>query len=142
MTFGFLSHLDYNLWLFRLPIMQELVRLGHTVYAICPSGEISDSFPQHGIIHVPYTISRSSLNPLKEIQVIHNIYNALKSTERLRGDWLKYLVLSTSSKGLEVFISKIILKVGSSGFSSNRSIDKHLNSPILSCLSIKMILLI
>lgn len=78
MTFGFLSHLDYNLWLFRLPIMQELVRQGHTVYAICPSGEVSNSFTQHGIVHIPYTISRSSLNPIKEIQAIHNIYNAFK----------------------------------------------------------------
>ncbi|MCX6073154.1 MAG: glycosyltransferase family 4 protein [Campylobacterales bacterium] len=78
MTLAFLSHLDYNLWLFRLPVMQELVRQGHTVYAICPNGEISDSFAQHGIIHIPYTISRSSLNPIKELQAIRNIYTALK----------------------------------------------------------------
>jgi N,N'-diacetylbacillosaminyl-diphospho-undecaprenol alpha-1,3-N-acetylgalactosaminyltransferase len=78
MTFGFLSHLDYNLWLFRLPIMQELVHRGHTVYAICPTGEISGSFVQHGVIHIPYTIERSSLNPLKELQAIRNIYNAIK----------------------------------------------------------------
>ena len=43
MTLAFLSHLDYNLWLFRLPVMQELVRQGHTVYAICPNGEMSSS---------------------------------------------------------------------------------------------------
>jgi N,N'-diacetylbacillosaminyl-diphospho-undecaprenol alpha-1,3-N-acetylgalactosaminyltransferase len=78
MTFGFLSHLDYNLWLFRLPIMQELVRQGHTVYAICPSGEISGSFSNHGIAHIPYTISRSSLNPFKELNAIRNIYTAIK----------------------------------------------------------------
>ena len=68
MTFGFLSHLDYNLWLFRLPIMQELVRQGHTVYAICPTGEISRFIYQHSIIHIPYTISRASLNPFKELE--------------------------------------------------------------------------
>ncbi len=78
MTLAFLSHLDYNLWLFRLPVMQALVQQGHTVYAICPNGEISSSFTQHGIIHIPYTISRSSLNPLKELQAIRNIYHALK----------------------------------------------------------------
>lgn len=78
MTFGFLSHLDYNLWLFRLPVMQELVRLGHTVYAVCPSGEVSGSFSEHGITHIPYTISRASLNPLKELGAIRNIYNAIK----------------------------------------------------------------
>lgn len=78
MTFGFLSHLDLNLWLFRLPIMQELVRLGHTIYAICPQGEKSDDFERHGITHIPYEISRSSLNPLKELQAIRNIYKAIK----------------------------------------------------------------
>lgn len=78
MTFGFLSHLDYNLWLFRLPVMQELVRQGHTVYAICPSGEISDSFSEQGITHIPYVIERSSLNPLKELNAIRNIYQAIK----------------------------------------------------------------
>ena len=78
MTFGFLSHLDLNLWLFRLPIMQELVRLGHTVYAICPPGEKSDDFIHYGIHHIAYDISRSSLNPIKELQAIHNIYKAIK----------------------------------------------------------------
>lgn len=77
MTFGFLSHLDYNLWLFRLPIMQELVKQGHTVYAICPNGEASGEFAQHNIIHIPYAIERSSLNPLKEIRSIRNIYDAI-----------------------------------------------------------------
>jgi N,N'-diacetylbacillosaminyl-diphospho-undecaprenol alpha-1,3-N-acetylgalactosaminyltransferase len=81
MTFGFLSHFDYNLWLFRLPIMQELIRQGHTVYAICPSGEISDSFTKHGITHIPYEIERSSLNPLKELRAIRNIYHAIKPLE-------------------------------------------------------------
>jgi len=78
MTVGFLSHLDYNLWLFRLPIMQELVRQGHTVYAICPSGEISGSFSKHGIPHISYEIERSSLNPVKELSAIRNIYHAIK----------------------------------------------------------------
>ncbi|MCX6060735.1 MAG: glycosyltransferase family 4 protein [Campylobacterales bacterium] len=78
MTFGFLSHLDLNLWLFRLPIMQELVRLGHSVYAICPPGEKSDDFERHGITHVSYEISRSSLNPIKELSAIRNIYNVIK----------------------------------------------------------------
>lgn len=78
MTFGFLSHLDLNLWLFRLPIMQELVRQGHTVYAISPNGEVSGSFSQYGITHIPYEIERSSLNPFKELRAIQNIYKAIK----------------------------------------------------------------
>ncbi|MDD5717851.1 MAG: glycosyltransferase family 4 protein [Sulfuricurvum sp.] len=78
MTFGFLSHLDLNLWLFRLPIMQELIRQGHTVYALCPEGEKSGEFTHHGIIHIPYAIERSSLNPFAELRSIANIYRAIK----------------------------------------------------------------
>lgn len=78
MTFGFLSHLDLNLWLFRLPIMQELIRRGHRVYAICPEGEKSGGFALHGITHIPYPIERSSLNPLKELRAIRAIYDAIK----------------------------------------------------------------
>ncbi len=78
MTLGFLSHLDLNLWLFRLPIIQALVNQGHIVYAICPSGEKSDDFERHGITHISYEISRASLNPLKELQAIRNIYKAIK----------------------------------------------------------------
>jgi len=75
---GFLSHLDLNLYLFRLPIMQKLVDEGHEVYAICPKGEKFDSFSQYGIKAVAYEIQRSSLNPLKEIKAIYNIYRAIK----------------------------------------------------------------
>jgi N,N'-diacetylbacillosaminyl-diphospho-undecaprenol alpha-1,3-N-acetylgalactosaminyltransferase len=78
MTFGFLSHLDLNLWLFRLPIMQELVSRGHRVYAICPEGDKSSDFASHGVIHIPYHIERSSLNPLKELRAIQHIYHAIK----------------------------------------------------------------
>lgn len=79
--FGFLSHLDLNLWLFRLPVMQELVHRGHEVYAITPTGEASGGFAQHGITHVPYDITRSSLNPLKEIKAIRAIYDVIVPLE-------------------------------------------------------------
>lgn len=78
MRIGFLSHLDLNLYLFRLPIMKKLLEEGHEVYAICPKGDKFDAFSQHGIKAVAYDIERSSLNLLKEIKAIYNIYNALK----------------------------------------------------------------
>ena len=77
MTIGFLSHLDLNLTLFRLPVMDALIAQGHTVYAICPTGSASQTFAAHGVIHIPYAITRSSLNPLKEVQAIQAIYLAL-----------------------------------------------------------------
>lgn len=75
---AFLSHLDLNLYLFRLPIMIELVKQGHIVYAICPKGEKFDQFEKHGIIALDYKIKRKSLNPFKELKTIKNIYKLIK----------------------------------------------------------------
>ncbi len=78
MKIGFLSHLDLNLYLFRLPIMKRLVEEGHEVYAICPRGDKFDLFEGYGIQAVAYKIQRSSLNPFKEMKAIYNIYKAIK----------------------------------------------------------------
>ena len=78
MKIGFLSHLDLNLYLFRLPIMKALVHKGYTVYAICPKGDKFDLFAEYGIKAIEYKIERSSLNPLKELKAIYNIYRALR----------------------------------------------------------------
>ncbi len=78
MKIGFLSHLDMNLYLFRLPIMIELVKRDHQVYAISPCGQYSVKFQSNGIKHITYEIERESLNPLKERKFIDNIYEAIK----------------------------------------------------------------
>ena len=78
MKIAFLSHLDLNLFLFRLPIMIELVKQGHTVYAICPRGDKFDEFKKYGIDAIDYKVERKSLNPLKEIGTIRNIYRVIK----------------------------------------------------------------
>lgn len=78
MKIGFLSHLDLNLYLFRLPIMQKLVEGGHEVYAVCPKGEKFDSFSEYGIKAVSYEMQRNSLNPFKEIKAVYNIYRTVK----------------------------------------------------------------
>jgi len=77
-TFGFLSHLDLNLYLFRAPIMLELLRRGDKVYAICPKGEKNEALRNLGVEVINYAIERQSLNPLKEKQAIQNIYEAIK----------------------------------------------------------------
>ncbi|MRI83647.1 MAG: glycosyltransferase family 1 protein [Nitratiruptor sp.] len=77
MKIGFLSHLDMNLYLFRLPIMRALRAKGWKVYAIAPKGRYFDLFAKEGIEAVGYEIDRGSLNPLKEIQAIKNIYRTI-----------------------------------------------------------------
>jgi len=78
MKIGFLSHLDLNLYLFRLPIMKELVKRGHKVYAITPKGEVSLKFREYGIEVVDYKINRASLNPLNELKTIKDLKDKIK----------------------------------------------------------------
>ncbi|MDE6978600.1 MAG: glycosyltransferase family 4 protein [Helicobacter sp.] len=78
MKIVFLSHLDMNLYLFRLPIMQELVKRGHEVIALCPEGEYFARFAAHGIVAQSYAISRKSLNPFREIATIYRIARCLR----------------------------------------------------------------
>ena len=73
MKIGFLSHLDLNLYLFRLPIMKELVKRGHKVYAITPKGDVFDKFKEFGIEAIDYKIERASLNPLNELKTIQDL---------------------------------------------------------------------
>ncbi len=81
MTIAFLSHLDLNLYLFRLPVMQELLHRGHKVYAVCPKGEYTDRFTEKGIETVDYPIVRQSLNPLKEWQTLRTLARILKDLD-------------------------------------------------------------
>lgn len=66
----FLSHLDFNLYKFRLPIMKKLVNLGHHVFAVCPTGELSKQFVTHGVKHVNYKINRIGMHPIEEFKVV------------------------------------------------------------------------
>ncbi|MDD3467753.1 MAG: glycosyltransferase family 4 protein [Campylobacterales bacterium] len=81
MKIGFLSHLDLNLYAFRLPVMLELKRIGHTPIAIAPEGQYLQMIRDAGIEVVPYAIERKSLNPMKELKAIQNIYEAIKPLE-------------------------------------------------------------
>ena len=78
---GFLSHLDLNLYLFRTPIMKELIKNGVKVYAICPKGEKNSALKEVGCEVVNYDIQRESTNPFKEKQAIDNIYQAIKDLD-------------------------------------------------------------
>jgi len=78
MKIGFLSHLDLNLYAFRLPVMLELKRLGHTPIAIAPEGQYLQKIREAGIDVAPYQIERKSLNPFKEIKAIQNIFWTIK----------------------------------------------------------------
>jgi N,N'-diacetylbacillosaminyl-diphospho-undecaprenol alpha-1,3-N-acetylgalactosaminyltransferase len=74
----FLSHLDRNLYRFRLPLMQLLVEQGCEVYALCPEGGFSGRFADVGVRHVGYRIERSGLNPFREAAVVASLSRTLR----------------------------------------------------------------
>ncbi|HWR97727.1 MAG TPA: glycosyltransferase family 4 protein [Candidatus Methanoperedens sp.] len=65
MRIAFFSHLDMNLFVFRLPWMAALQAVGHEVHAVVPRGEYFERFAAHGILAVPFEMRRGSLNPLR-----------------------------------------------------------------------------
>jgi N,N'-diacetylbacillosaminyl-diphospho-undecaprenol alpha-1,3-N-acetylgalactosaminyltransferase len=76
---GYLSNLDYNLYLFRLPIMLKMLEKGWKVYAICPKGKVSGKFNDYGIEHINFNLERRSLNPFAEVYTIYKLYKILKN---------------------------------------------------------------
>ncbi len=77
-SIAFLSHIDINLYLFRLPIMKALSEKGWEVYAVVPEGNYCRQLEEEGIKVVNYPIDRKSLNPFKEIRSILEIAKVLK----------------------------------------------------------------
>jgi glycosyltransferase involved in cell wall biosynthesis len=73
----FLSHHDWHLYRFRLPLMRALSERGWDVRALCPTGDYSPRFAAEGVAHVPYRLERSSLNPFKELAVVMELARIL-----------------------------------------------------------------
>lgn len=61
----FFSHLDMNIFLFRLSWMAALREAGHEVLAVAPRGEYFEKFAEQGFEAVPFEMTRGSLNPLR-----------------------------------------------------------------------------
>ncbi len=77
MKIVFLSHLDLNLYLFRRPVMEELLRRGHDVYAVVPPGSYREALEEIGVHVTHYALDRGSLNPLRELAAIRDLRKVL-----------------------------------------------------------------
>lgn len=101
--FGFLSHADMSIYFFRAPIMRELKRLGHEVFAIAPKGDYTDRLKSE-FDCVTYELDRASLNPLTVLE------NSKKLADILRG--LNLDLLQTSAHKSNVFGTFAAKKAG------------------------------
>jgi len=76
--FVFLSHVDVNLYLFRLPVMRALVAAGHEVIALCPRGKFFEKFAEAGVRAEEYFLCRKSRSPLLELRTLISLYARLR----------------------------------------------------------------
>ena len=75
---AFFSHLDRNLYRFRLPLMKQLVSEGAHVYAIAPQGEVAERFQEHDVEFIPFEIDRETFSPLAGLGTIRKLTAMLK----------------------------------------------------------------
>lgn len=73
-----LSHLDLNLYLFRLSWMKALIKQDCDVYAVIPKGDYDGKIAKEGIKVINYSIDRGGLNPFKELKTIYDLYRIFK----------------------------------------------------------------
>ena len=76
--FVFLSHSDFNLYRFRLPILKALLAEGHEVVALCPAGRVSPLFARHGISHEAYEVDRVGTRLWSELAVVRELGRILR----------------------------------------------------------------
>lgn len=79
----FVSHFDFNLYRFRLPLMEELARQGARVFALCPDGDYAELIAKMGfqVVHIPFF--RKSTNPVLESLTLARLTTAFM---RIRPD--------------------------------------------------------
>jgi N,N'-diacetylbacillosaminyl-diphospho-undecaprenol alpha-1,3-N-acetylgalactosaminyltransferase len=94
--FAFFSQHDFNLYRFRMPVMQALRERGAQVWAICPPGEYSPRFREHGIEFVPISLDRKTFNPLRAWATVNRLRSILRE---LRPDVLHTFTLRPNVYG-------------------------------------------
>lgn len=73
------SHTSSLFW-FRLDMMKDFIKNGHTVIAFGPESEEewTEKFLQHQIIYKQVMVERTGMNPLKDLKTLKELYILLK----------------------------------------------------------------
>ena len=90
------SNSDESLYRFHNPIMKKLVEDGLKVYAVSPLGPFVADIERLGIDHVPWLLSRRSLNPLTEFRSLARL---VRIYHRLRPDLVQHFTVKPNVYG-------------------------------------------
>jgi len=75
---AFLSHLDLNLYLFRLSWMEALREEGHEILVIVPRGEYFNHFRERGIEAVPWRLKREKAGLAGALRGLYDLQKILR----------------------------------------------------------------
>jgi len=79
MRIGIVINKSWNIFNFRLNLLKELMRQGHTIIAIAPEDEYSSRLIDAGCEFIPVKMEGKGSNPLSDILLHQQLYNAYKS---------------------------------------------------------------
>jgi|Deesub1362A_J573_1020465.scaffolds.fasta_scaffold00470_20 N,N'-diacetylbacillosaminyl-diphospho-undecaprenol alpha-1,3-N-acetylgalactosaminyltransferase len=78
---AFFSHLDFNLYRFRLPLMTRLISEGAHVYAIAPEGSVAWKFQKYGVEFISFEVNRRTSNPFTALNTVRRLISVLKDIQ-------------------------------------------------------------
>ena len=78
MKIVFVANTSWYLYNFRVPLMNALKVMGHTVYAAAPKDAYSEKLEKLGIIFCEWHIGRTNVNPLTELFALFELQKILQ----------------------------------------------------------------
>ena len=90
------SNSDESLYRFHNPIIKKLVENGLKVYAVSPPGPFVADIERLGVDHVPWILSRRSLNPLTEFK---SLVRLVRIYRRLRPGLVQHFTVKPNVYG-------------------------------------------
>jgi N,N'-diacetylbacillosaminyl-diphospho-undecaprenol alpha-1,3-N-acetylgalactosaminyltransferase len=78
MKIAIISNTDWYIWQFRKRLLKFLKEKGHAVFAISPKGNYVRLIESLGAVHIPITIAGKSMNPLKDLQILMDLYKIFR----------------------------------------------------------------
>lgn len=85
MKFVLVSNDIYSVLNFRFDFIQQIKKMGHTVYILAPNldqePEVSKKLLQSGFILEKISMDRAGTNPISDLQTIYSIYKTLKKIQ-------------------------------------------------------------
>jgi len=72
------SNTDFNLYNFRMGIIEGFLEKGYKVYIVCPYGEYVEKLKNKGVKYSPIDVDRKGTNPIKDLKLLWQLYRIFR----------------------------------------------------------------